>query len=136
MPILPENRERYPPSWPEISRRIREERAGGRCECMGQCGIDHAKQAAELELDLDAARPGDADWPLQRCQARHGGLHPQTGAKVVLTVMHLDHAPENLAEGNLLAGCQLCHNRYDAPHRRETRRRRKALGDLFEGSPP
>ena len=38
MPIKPENRARYPADWAEISRRIRFERAAGRCECEGECG--------------------------------------------------------------------------------------------------
>lgn len=29
----------YPHDWREISRRIRLDRAGGRCECEGQCGL-------------------------------------------------------------------------------------------------
>lgn len=32
MPIKPENRALYPPNWKEISKRIRFERAGNRCE--------------------------------------------------------------------------------------------------------
>jgi hypothetical protein len=40
MPIAPENRGRYPADWPAISRRIRFERAGNKCE---QCGAtNHA----------------------------------------------------------------------------------------------
>lgn len=38
MPIKPENRKLYAPDWKEISRRIRFERAQGRCE---QCGALH-----------------------------------------------------------------------------------------------
>ena len=38
--------------------------------------------------------------------------------KVVLTVAHLDHMPENCDPQNLRAWCQRCHNRYDAPMRR------------------
>jgi len=48
--------------------------------------------------------------------------HPITGARVVLTVAHLDHTPENNDDANLLAMCQRCHNRYDADHRSATRR--------------
>ncbi|MBC6441213.1 MAG: hypothetical protein GDA49_12565 [Rhodospirillales bacterium] len=40
MPIRPENRHRYPPDWPAISRRIRFERAAGRCE---HCGAAHGE---------------------------------------------------------------------------------------------
>ena len=115
MPIRPENRDRYPKDWPDISRRIRFERAGGRCECDGQCGIEHEGG---------------------QCAAEHGLPHPVTGSKVVLTVMHLDHTPENCDFTNLLAACQRCHNRYDAPMRRAGMWKREAARvgqtDLFE----
>lgn len=39
-------------------------------------------------------------------------------AKVVLTIAHLDHTPENCADNNLRALCQECHNRYDMPTRK------------------
>lgn len=109
MPIRPENRDKYPPDWPAISARIRFARAGRRCECDGRCGIDHGG----------------------RCRARHGHPHPDTGSKVVLTVMHLDHDPTNNAEDNLMAGCQRCHNRYDAPMRRRGIAERRPL-PLFD----
>lgn len=58
-----------------------------------------------------------------------------TGAKVVLTVAHLDHTPENCADENLKDMCQACHLAYDHEHHqrnaRATRRARKADGDLF-----
>lgn len=68
MPIKPENRSRYPKNWPEISRRIRFERAQGRCEKI-----------------IDGVR----------CTARHGEPHPITGSKVILTTAHLGR-PANL----------------------------------------
>ncbi len=46
----------------------------------------------------------------------------ENGSKVVLTIAHLDHIPENCEPSNLRALCQRCHNRYDAAHRAETRR--------------
>ena len=54
-----------------------------------------------------------------------------SGAKVVLTVAHLDHTPENCDPGNLLAMCQPCHLRYDAQHHAATARatRRQRLRD-------
>jgi len=46
-----------------------------------------------------------------------------------------DPDPANCADDNLAALCQRCHNRHDAPMRRknaaQTRRNRKAMGDLF-----
>jgi hypothetical protein len=115
VPIRPENRARYPKDWKAISLRIRNERAEGQCECFGQCGQEVC---------------------VPRCQAMNGEAHPDTGSKVVLTVAHLDHIPENCDDGNLLAMCQRCHNRYDAPMRRagikERARLQCASGDLFE----
>lgn len=109
MPIRTENRSRYPKDWPAISKRIRE-RSGGRCEFI--------EPATGL-----------------RCLAVNGDPHPLTGSRVVLTVAHLDHQPENCADDNLLAGCQRCHNRYDAAHRRRGSRERAraamATGELL-----
>jgi hypothetical protein len=105
MPIRAANKLRYPKDWhPRIVPRIRA-RSGNRCECIGECG-DH--------IDL-------------RCEAVNATPHPMTGAKVVLTVAHLDHTPEHCDDTNLRHWCQLCHNRYDAPVRRAgIRERRKA----------
>lgn len=123
MPIRPENKALYPKDWPAISLRIRFERAGGRCECSGQCGTDHA-----LDCANDKA---------PRCSSYNGHPNPATGSKVVLTVAHLDHTPENCDDSNLLAMCQRCHNRYDAPTRaagiKARRRAGNAVSDLFEG---
>lgn len=97
MPIKPENKDRYPENWKEISSRIRFERAGGKCE---------------------------------NCGAEHGQPHPITGSKVVLTTAHLDHIPENCTDDNLQALCQLCHNRYDSTHRKQTRKDSKMKNQL------
>lgn len=110
MPIRPENRSKYPPDWKDISARIRFDRADGRCECDGRCGEDHSGG---------------------RCAAEHGKPHPVTGSTVVLTTMHLDHDPTNCDDDNLMAGCQKCHNRYDAPKRRRGIAERRPL-PLFD----
>lgn len=126
MPIRAENRKRYPKNWKDISHRIRFERARGRCECTGECGIDHAE-----ELD-----PMGFGRPIHRCTAKHHEKHPITCSKVVLTVAHLDHIPENCADDNLKAMCQRCHLRYDADHHKKnsarTRKGKMAINDMFE----
>lgn len=108
MPINKELKKLYPKNWREISNTIKFVRAQGRCEfTIGE----------------------------RRCPARHGQIHPVTGARVVLTTAHLDHNPTNNDPSNLRAGCQLCHNRHDAAHRTEsrkaTRRARKQTLELF-----
>lgn len=104
MPIKPENRSRYPRDWKQISARIRFERAASRCECEGECGINHDG----------------------RCAAEHGNPNPMTGSKVVLTTAHLDHTPENCGDHNLKAMCQRCHLRLDRDHHASTARRTRA----------
>lgn len=113
MPIRPENRDRYPADWADISRRIRFGRAGGQCECTGQCGTRGAARACLTEDEAEAAyagRQGSVPWP--RCQAVQG-YPSRSGWKVILTTAHLDDTPENCADDNLLAMCQGCHLSYD-----------------------
>jgi DnaJ-class molecular chaperone len=116
MPIRPENRARYPKEWKAISARIRFERAENMCECSGECGSEECQEKG--------------------CHAENGKPHPLTGSKVVLTVAHLDHVPENCGDDNLKAMCQRCHNRYDAPMRRAgiaaRARAARAAADLFQ----
>ena len=69
---------------------------------------------------------GSPEFP--QCRAGNGFPHPETGARVVLTVAHLDHDPGNSDPANLRAWCQRCHNRYDAPHRRKNAARTRAKG--------
>ncbi|MBN7138981.1 hypothetical protein A7A76_07720 [Lysobacter enzymogenes] len=99
MPIRPENRARYPANWStEIRPRILT-RAGNCCE-------------------------GSSDYP--DCRAANYEPHPDTGSRVVLTIGHLDHVPENCGDDNLRAWCQRCHLNYDKAHHAETRRRTRA----------
>jgi len=109
MPIRPENKARYPVNWRDIVAAIRT-RSGGRCE-------------------------GSPMFP--DCRAVNGEPHPVTGSRVVLTVGHLDHIPENCDPENLRHWCQRCHLIYDIDHHAQTRymtRKAAALtGDLFAG---
>jgi hypothetical protein len=124
MPIRPENRERYPKNWKsEIVPRIRR-RSGNRCECTGQCGINHGRSD-----EINSNPPRCNRW-------NHMPIDDIEGPMIVLTVAHLDHQPENCADDNLLHLCQGCHNRYDAPVRRAgiqaRARAQRASGDLFQ----
>jgi 5-methylcytosine-specific restriction endonuclease McrA len=55
------------------------------------------------------------------CKAENYKPHPITGSKVILTIMHLDHDPENLKikDSRLRAACQRCHLNYDRVERYE-----------------
>lgn len=110
MPIKPENAGRYPKNWRAIREQVLE-RAGYACE-------------------------GSPRFP--NCRRRNGDYIDPTGtsyARVVLTIGHLDHTPENCDLSNLRAWCQRCHLNYDAKHHAQsayaTRRKGKAIGELI-----
>ncbi len=116
MPIRKSEQARYPKDWHKISARIKA-RADYRCECEGECGLhrDH---------------PGP-----RRCVEQHGAFAVYAKGRVVLTVAHLNHQPEDCRDENLKAMCQRCHLRYDSAHHQRnaasTRRAAKQNRELF-----
>lgn len=112
---------RYPDDWPAIRAAIlkRAELTPGieRCECLGECGGNH-----------QTARG--------RCPEVNGRQAHVFHGRVILTIGHLNHTPEDCRDSNLRAWCQRCHNRYDRPHRNETARKtreaKRGLMPLFE----
>jgi hypothetical protein len=106
----------YPEDWKAISARIRA-RAGGRCECEGECGLHRTTGGP------------------RRCEERHGEAAKWARGVVMLTVAHLNHQPEDCRDENLKAMCQRCHLRYDVPHHRRnaaaTRRAAKRNLELW-----
>jgi hypothetical protein len=108
MPIKPENKNRYPANWTEIVQRIRE-RSKGLCE---NCGLPNHSWVNSKTREL--------------C------LQDEENAiRIVLTVAHLDHTPENCSDENLRDWCQKCHNTYDVPHRKQTRIQTRNQGNLI-----
>jgi hypothetical protein len=137
MPIRREMRPLYPPNWPEISRRIRFERAGGRCE---GCGRPHGVTVRCLP-DGRWYDPERGTWRSGKGrEARWPDLVDAMKAKttrVILAAAHLNHRPESRRMKELRAFCQRCHLNHDRPYhlaqRWITYRARYALGDLFVG---
>lgn len=115
-PIRESERARYPLNWKAISARIRV-RAGGQCECEGECGLHRTTHGP------------------RRCTERHGAPAQWAKGRVVLTVAHLNHEPEDCRDENLKAMCQRCHLRYDTAHHQRnaarTRRAKKQNLELF-----
>lgn len=116
MPIRPENRSRYPKDWKNINHRIRFDRGKGRCECTGECGLQHIEGL---------------------CSAEHGKPHPMTGSIVILTCAHLPGREiEQVTDDDLKGMCQQCHNLMDMTMRRagiqERVRALKARADFFD----
>lgn len=141
MPIRRENLDRYPADWPAISLRIRQ-RDGNRCKWCGvenhalggrdSMGRFHPAHAVEERL-LRAVWPkeGEEWW----CGVPGEPRRFLRIVRIVLTVAHLNHQPEDCADDNLVALCQRCHNVYDMPHRRagifERAREGNVIKDLF-----
>lgn len=117
MPIRKEERGKYPRNWNHIRAQIIM-RAGNKCE---GCGLQNGSL-------IIRTGPGERDFEYiegegEFAAAIADGYHP---VQVVLTVAHLDHDPTNCDPENLRAWCQKCHNGYDAKHRAEGIKRRKA----------
>ena len=120
MPIRPENKNRYPKNWKQISQYIKE-RAGFKCEICGvrQYAIGkwidnifyHASGSAFYDqymyTDNYKMARGVADHLNEWCDDYHKYI------VIVLTTAHLDHTPENCDPSNLKALCQRCHLDYD-----------------------
>lgn len=134
MPIKPENRHRYPADWPQVRDRILR-RANWRCEWPGceafHKGVGYWFQGAFFRLP----------WELRKAGASVGDVIPCSDGcqvkliKIVLTIAHLDHQPENCDDANLRAWCQRHHLAYDAEHHKQTaymtRKASANTGDLF-----
>jgi hypothetical protein len=137
MPIRADQRHLYPPDWPEISRRIRFERAKGRCET---CGAPHGqviyRNAGEPSYVCEDGSTYHAESGEFLGMTRGSELLAGHFVRVVLTTAHLNHDPTDCSDGNLMALCQLHHLRHDAAlhaeNARQTRRARLAVGDLFD----
>ncbi len=75
-------------------------------------------------------------WTNDQGQAETWAMDGERVSRIVLTIAHLDHKPENCGPDNLRALCQRCHNRHDMPHRIQnaarTRRAKQPTRDLFD----
>lgn len=130
MPIKPENKKRYPKNWKQIRADILK-RANNKCEF---CGIENYsfiiyEYCGKKIIDYDWAEPSEnqryeeykkLDKTWEEYEEHKRRLFRK--AKVVLTIAHMDHTPENCDYSNLRALCQKCHNQYDAKHRAEIRK--------------
>lgn len=146
MPIKPENKNKYPKNWKQISEDIRFNRAKNKCEV---CGIKNYSVGYRDELGKFNPTYGNIVHDLAGNGLSYPLLNKLTYKEakeiadvcndiddeynyivIVLTVAHLDHNPENCDYSNLKAMCQKCHNNYDKNHRKETIRNSKIIGQI------
>jgi hypothetical protein len=137
MPIRAELGPLYPPDWPERSRRVRFERAGGECE---RCRRPHSMELRCLP-DGRWFDPREGTWRDRRGRAGRWpdleDLTRQRTTRVVVAAAHVNHDPARSGQRNLRAWCQECHLAHDRAwhllQRWITYRQRYARGDLFLG---
>ena len=111
---MPADMNRYPLGWDDFSIEIRFDRAGGRCECTGECGLHR-----NHDLYHEASR---------RCFERHGLRAAYAKGVVVLTVAHLCACdPPCMIPEHVKAMCQRCHLRTDQKLHVQHRHRNKRL---------
>ncbi len=126
---MPMDRKAYPDDWEKISRFIRFERAGGRCEwckvphfAYREKGGDRWVTAQEIEEIV-----GDGGWV---------SFDLNEATLIILTVAHLGIAKPDGSPGskedrmdcrpeNLAALCQRCHLNFDRPDNLKTQRRKR-----------
>jgi len=109
MPTRRELRPLYPPHWRDLSRRVRFERASGRCQ---SCRRPHLAQLRCLP-DGRWFDPAAATWRDRRGRPCRWpdlveAIRLRT-TRVVLSAAHLDGDPSNNRLRNLRALCQRCH---------------------------
>lgn len=114
---MPMDRSKYPPDWEVISKRIRFERAGNRCEW---CDAENYKP-----------HPITFSWVV--LTVAHLGI-PKPDGSPGSKEDRMDCREENLA-----ALCQRCHLNFDRPDnlrsaRRKRQRKNEALDGLFDYS--
>lgn len=143
---MPVDYSRYPDDWTAISRRIRFERAGNKCEW---CGVENGAVGAR-------DRTGQW-WDEDSIHSLNAGQgddlfdgFPKI-IRVVLTVAHLGaprpdgtpgdkHDKMDCRDENLAALCQRCHLNYDrdehAENARRTRAKKRREAALMSGQIP
>ena len=134
---MPTDMSRYPANWNEIRARILrraggnedDPRIGARCE---KCRVRNYDVGRRVNGEfVDDAREyipeGEDDpFPSYRAAKFYADELNLTANEpyivIVLTIAHItDPDPQNVADDNLAALCQRCHNRHDVPYRKRNR---------------
>lgn len=136
MPISKENKKLYPPDWQEIRGYILQ-RADNKCErCDARNGSvilrgEWNEQPAYQDDDGNIWHEETGKWLGDGYVGDVCPNQPNKQAiKVVLTIAHLDHNPQNNDKKNLKALCQLHHLRHDIEHPGKAGRKTNSKNNL------
>jgi len=132
---MPMDRKKYPKNWREISRRIRFERAKGKCEW---CGIpNYALRDRTSSMYVTAAE-------MQELPSENIPFDIEDSVFIILTTAHLgidkpDGTPGDkrdtmdCREENLAALCQRCHLNFDREQHVQNRIRNRRARQVEAG---
>lgn len=109
MPISKERKKLYPKNWKEI-REKRLEKCHNQCEL---CNVMNHEYIIRRKDDNRFFIYCSKEFPLPNYNKP---------VKVVLTLHHINNDPTDNRDCNLLALCQRCHNKLDAPFRADKRK--------------
>lgn len=109
MPIRRDHRHHYTQAagWPALRERILKRASADRFSGIARCELCGAPNRMPIVRKEDVP----ALWDLNTIPN-----HPRA-VIVVLTIHHINHDPTDNRDCNLIALCQRCHNRLDAPWR-------------------
>lgn len=117
MPLKRFSQRHYPVNWDEISISRRTFIAKSKCEW---CGVLNHSIIKRSKFGLwRYASPNEINYLHGYAKAKSISLFKAISnwkfTRVVLTVAHLNHIPEDCNNSNLAALCQKCHLNYDNP---------------------
>lgn len=94
--------------------------------------VDYSKYPPNWKTEIRPRILERANNCCEECEAENYKEHPETGARVILTIAHLDHDPENwdVADDRLKALCQRCHLNYDRSDNNYRRKYGKNAGEI------
>lgn len=136
MPIRESERLRYPKDWDAISA-LKRFKAGNKCQ---DCGLNNGRLGCRVDGQWHDALPSGQnhrclEWPRPGDVAKCVGGYVRKIIRIVLTVGHKNHQPEDCRPRNLRVWCQSCHLRHDAKEKargvKERRRASRADRDMF-----
>lgn len=130
---MPINYSKYPPNWKTAIRPRILKRAENCCE---KCGVSNYSEGVRTKegkfVPLDEYHIECQMMSLVNFELKYD-RKPNKIIKIVLTIAHLDHDETNwsVTDERLMAMCQRCHLRYDAPEKARRKREKNQQQKLF-----
>lgn len=125
---MPIDYKNYPPNWKSHIRPAVLRRANHRCE---SCGVPN--YALGYRDELGGFHIVEGVGRGQVIRGVKGFCEGFKVIKIVLTVSHKDHDPQNNDPANLQALCQRCHLHYDRGHHARSRRINRRQREMARG---